>query len=187
MISCIYRNNLRTCLIKYWFSVTSSIHRRIIYDKWFIHSQSDRTTVCFFPNERMAWRVLVSEIKGFQCLVSIFAFEFSFVIIIESGHFKYFKIFKSFLEPIGVITRYLIALFELFQVNFERSHDFWQIFVKFGPQIRQNMNWDWVEVGLDNKPIATFCPPKCPISVQLNNLSTLFSLIWNENKVRVTL
>ena len=70
------------------------------------------------------WRVLVSEIKGFQCLVSIFAFEFSFVIIIESGHFKYFKIFKSFLEPIGVITRYLIALFELFQVNFEWSHDF---------------------------------------------------------------
>ena len=77
-----------------------------------------------FARPWMVWRVLVSEIKGFQCLVSIFAFEFSFVIIIESGHFKYFKIFKSFLEPIGVITRYLIALFELFQVNFEWSHDF---------------------------------------------------------------
>lgn len=103
-----------------------------------------------FARPWMVWRVLVSEIKGFQCLVSIFAFEFSFVIIIESGHFKYFKIFKSFLEPIGVITRYLIALFELFQVNFEWSHDFWQIFLQFWPKIGQDMDWDWVaedEIG----------------------------------------
>ena len=124
MIICIYRNNFRTWLIKYWFSITSSI-------KLFIARRSTRPqalNLIVLVTERLVRRVLVSEIKGFQCLVSIFAFEFSFVIIIESGHFKYFKIFKSFLEPIGVITRYLIALFELFQVNFEWSHDFWQIF-----------------------------------------------------------
>ena len=171
MIICVYRNNFRTWLIKYWFSVTSSIHLDVLP----VHR---RTNLTVLVTERLGRRVLVSEIKGFQCLVSIFAFEFSFVIIIESGHFKYFKIFKSFLEPIGVITRYLIALFELFQVNFEWSHDFWQIFAI----LTKNMAEHGLRLSYWRRKWTILRTERW-----WRLLENLFSLIWNENKARVTL
>ena len=104
-----------------------------------------------------------------------FTFEFSFVIIIESGHFKYFKIFKSFLEPIGVITRYLIALFELFQVNFEWSHDFWQIFAISTP-----ISSFITEIRVISKCKKEYLPYR-------KVGGEFVFLIWYKNKVRVTL